>query len=121
MSAEPAPDEAQRRWLAALADGVWAAPLDAESVPVADAVGRVLAGDVVAVRSVPALAVAAMDGIAVRAADTAAAPVRLAASAFAPIDTGAPLPPGFDAVVRRERIAFDGAMKPPTGLVVPSV
>ena len=109
MSAEPAPDEAQRRWLAALADGGWVAPLDAESVPVADAVGRVLAGDVVAVRSVPALAVAAMDGIAVRAADTAAAPVRLAASAFAPIDTGAPLPPGFDAVVRRERIAFDGA------------
>lgn len=109
MSAEPGADEARRRWRAALDDAGWVAPLESERVPIGAAVGRVLAGDAAAVRAVPALAVAAMDGIAVRAAETAGAPVRLAAGAFAPIDTGAPLPAGFDAVVRRERVALDGA------------
>ena len=109
MSAEPSAAEALRRWLAALADGGWVAPGEVERVPVAAAAGRVLAAGLRAVRPVPALAVAAMDGIAVRAADTAGAPVRLATGAFASVDTGAPLPAGFDAVVRRERVRADGA------------
>lgn len=45
-----------------------------------------------------------MDGIAVRAADFAAVPVRLGADRFVDIDTGDPLSPPHDAVVMRERL-----------------
>jgi len=57
-----------------------------------------------------------MDGIAVRAdnaatdsasTDSAPSPRRLAASAFAWIDTGDPLPAGMDTVVERERVRID--------------
>jgi putative molybdopterin biosynthesis protein len=78
-----------------------------------DALGCVLAEPVWAARSSPAYPAAAMDGIAVTAADTArAAPgrvVRLAAGAFDVVDTGNPLPPGRDAVVMREQVRFDGS------------
>ena len=92
------------------------------AVPLADALGCVLAGDVVAPEPVPPWANSAMDGYAVRAADLAAAssdrPVSLpvvatvAAGAAADVQvragqavrimTGAPLPPGADAVVMVE-------------------
>jgi putative molybdopterin biosynthesis protein len=52
-----------------------------------------------------------MDGIAVRAADTAGAapdrPLRLDGTRFDLVDTGDPLPAGRDAVVMRERVAFE--------------
>ena len=93
--------------------------LPAEDAPILDAVGQTLAADVRAPFDVPALANSAMDGYAVRAADTAGA------SAAAPaalrvigqiqagglptlpvgpgeavrIMTGAPVPQGADAVV----------------------
>jgi molybdopterin molybdotransferase len=89
------------------------------AIPVADALGLVLAEDVVASEQVPPFANTAMDGFAVRAADTAAAPVELEvletiAAGHAPtaqvgagqasrIFTGAPIPPGADAVVMVER------------------
>ncbi len=88
-------------------------------VTVADALGLVLAEDVVAAEQVPPFANTAMDGFAVRAADTAGAPVELAivetiAAGHAPtsavgpgqasrIFTGAPIPEGADAVVMVER------------------
>jgi putative molybdopterin biosynthesis protein len=56
-----------------------------------------------------------MDGIAVRAADTIGAsetaPVLLAAEHFEVVDTGDPLPSGYDAVVMREHVhrTSDGA------------
>ncbi|HEY2832347.1 MAG TPA: molybdopterin biosynthesis protein [Sporichthyaceae bacterium] len=77
-------------------------------VPVADAVGRVTADAVWATRSSPAFDSAAMDGIAVRAADTAGAaettPVLLGDEDFRVVDTGDPLPAGYDAVVMREHV-----------------
>lgn len=85
-----------------------------EVVPLAEALGRRLAADVVATQSVPPFDHAAMDGFAVRAADVASAPVSLPVTGavaagdevtpLAPgtavrIMTGAPVPPGADLVV----------------------
>jgi molybdopterin molybdotransferase len=107
-----------------------AAPLPAEPVELAEALGRALASDVTAERPLPPFDSSAMDGFAVRAVDLAAAgddsgrggpvaptrlrvvgesraghPARLAlreGEAVA-ISTGAMLPAGADAVVRVER------------------
>jgi putative molybdopterin biosynthesis protein len=77
-------------------------------LPVGEAVGRVTAEPVWALRSSPAFDSAGMDGIAVRAADTIGAgettPVLLGAGEFEVIDTGDPLPAGYDAVVMREHV-----------------
>ena len=98
-------------------------PLGAEDTALLDALDRVLAEDVVAEMNIPPFQNSAMDGYAVRAADTRGAspdnPVTLrviedvAAGAVpqrtvepgtaARIMTGAPLPPGADAVVRFEQ------------------
>src|SRR5215468_8433952 len=51
------------------------APLPAETVPLADAHGRVLTADLVAQRTQPPADVSAMDGYAVRAADVARSPL----------------------------------------------
>jgi putative molybdopterin biosynthesis protein len=81
------------------------------------ALGRVLAEPVWARRSSPPFDAAAMDGIAVRAADTIGAgettPVRLAAAAYEAVDTGDPMPDGADAVVMREHVQEmgDGAVE----------
>ncbi|KHJ60613.1 molybdopterin molybdotransferase MoeA, partial [Burkholderia glumae] len=101
-----------------------AAPLaQTETVPTLDALGRVLAVDVVSPLDVPPMAISAMDGYAVRVADLtqgtrrlpvsqripaghAAAP--LAAGTAARIFTGAPLPPGADAVVMQEQAEAAG-------------
>ncbi len=97
------------------------------SMPLAQALGRVTAVAVVSEEAVPPFDNSAMDGFAVRAADTATAPVSLAvvatlAAGEAPsaevgpgqavrIMTGAPLPPGADAVIMVEQTApgHDGA------------
>ena len=89
--------------------------LPAEPVPVAEAAGRVLAADVRSRIDHPAFTNAAMDGYAVRGADTpgrlrlvgesrAGAPFagRLGAGEATTISTGAVLSPGADAVLRRE-------------------
>jgi molybdopterin molybdotransferase len=95
------------------------------AVPLAGALGRVSAEVVVAGETVPPFDNSAMDGFAVRAADTAGAPVVLdvvdtvaaGASPTRPVGpgqavrimTGAPLPEGADAVVMVERtVARDG-------------
>jgi putative molybdopterin biosynthesis protein len=93
----PAPDEALEIWLGSLAAAGWRVPLEAEDVTLHEALGRVLVADLHARHDVPNTRCAAMDGFAVRAADTGAGP--LPAGAFAPIDTGEPVPDGFDAVV----------------------
>lgn len=82
--------------------------VDVVRVPVGEAVGRVSAEPVWAVRSSPAFDASAMDGIAVRSADTVGAaettPVVLGRDDFEVVDTGDPLPPGCDAVVMREHV-----------------
>ena len=93
-----------------------ATPLDAEDVRVADAAGRVLAEAARAVTDLPPFDSSAMDGFAVRAADTPGAlSVVGHASAGSPesrelgpgeaivISTGAVVPAGADAVVPVER------------------
>ncbi|MEM7141168.1 MAG: gephyrin-like molybdotransferase Glp [Actinomycetota bacterium] len=95
------------------------------AVALADAAGLVLATDVVATEIVPPFDNTAMDGFAVVAADTVGAPVTLdvvgtVAAGSAATDamgsgqsmrimTGAPMPPGADAVVMVERTVYDEA------------
>jgi len=119
-------DEAYRRLLAR-------AHLTAsESVPLTDAVGRVLVNPkVLAAIDVPPFANSAMDGFALRAAD-APGPLRLAGEVAAGqgdlptvepgtavrIMTGAPLPPGADAVVPiEEAVESDGAVSVPDAVL----
>jgi putative molybdopterin biosynthesis protein len=112
--------EAWSRWIAALeAAGRWG-PLEAETVPLDRALGRVTAVPVFASLSAPHYHAAAMDGYAVRAADTATAsdntPVRLALSADGPahyLDTGDPLPPWADAVIPIENVQLLDDRPPP--------
>ena len=79
-----------------------------ETIPVRDALGRVLAGPVKALASVPAYHAAAMDGIAVKASDTFGAlpekPIILSRDAGNMVDTGDPIPDGKDAVVMIEQV-----------------
>ena len=77
-----------------------------------EALGRVTAAPVWALRSSPAYDASAMDGIAVRAADTLGATETSPRSlpAHAVVDTGDPLPEGFDAVVMREHVHWEGGV-----------
>ncbi len=103
-------------------------PLEVESIPILEALGRVLAEDVHADMDIPPLPNTAMDGYAVRAEDTRGAsqdhPVRLRILQDLPagyvadaevqpgtairIMTGAPIPRGADAVVRFEDTRQEG-------------
>jgi molybdenum cofactor synthesis domain-containing protein len=78
-----------------------------ETIPVRDALGRVLAGPATALASVPAYHAAAMDGIAVKASDTFGAlpekPILLPRDAGVMVDTGDPIPDEKDAVVMIEQ------------------
>ena len=92
--------------------------LGSEMVALERSLGRVLAQDILANRDLPPFDVSAMDGFAVRSTDLAAAPaifkivediragdmptVTLLAGQCARIMTGAPMPPGADAVIRVE-------------------
>jgi molybdopterin molybdotransferase len=110
VSALPRIDEALALVLARVA------PLEAEDVPVAQAAGRVLAVPAVALTDLPPFDSSAMDGFAVRAADTpgsltvvgesaAGKPAtrELGAGEAIGISTGAVVPAGADAVVPVER------------------
>jgi putative molybdopterin biosynthesis protein len=102
-------DEAYRAFFGALEEAGWAPPLPGEPVPLAEALGRVLAEPVWALTSSPHYYAAAMDGIAVRAADTVGAsesnPVRLRLGTEAQwVDTGDPLPPDANAVIMLEHL-----------------
>jgi molybdopterin molybdotransferase len=103
--------------LSRVLDGV--EPLPSETVPIAEASGRVLAADLAALRSQPPAAVSAMDGYAVRAADVAGRSAELKlvgevtagrpfAGSIGPgeaarIFTGGVVPPGADAVIVQEQ------------------
>jgi molybdopterin molybdotransferase len=123
VSGHPAPAGSLLRLEEALArmlDGV--APLGGEDVPIEDALGRVLAEDVLARDTLPPWDDSAMDGFAVRSVDVAAAsataPVvlrvtgevaaghrastRVTEGTTVRVLTGAPMPAGADAVVRVE-------------------
>jgi molybdopterin molybdotransferase len=102
-------------------------PLEAESVPILETLGRVLCEDIVADAAIPPHDNSAMDGYAVRHADLASSDApRLAVIGQVPagavwegtlqpgqalrIMTGAPMPAGADTVVRFEdTVALGGA------------
>ena len=100
------------------------APTPTAVVPVGEADGLVLRAPISAPEAVPPFDNTAMDGFAVRSVDTIGAPVELAVvdtlpAGVAPtrvvdageairIMTGAPMPPGADAVVMVERTAAVG-------------
>ncbi|MGZ3599719.1 MAG: molybdopterin molybdotransferase MoeA [Ktedonobacterales bacterium] len=97
-------------------------PLDAEDVPLPDALGRVLAQDAISAEQLPAFTNSAMDGYAVRSEDTLGASPQtpralrlvgevpagrvyegiVGAGEAVRILTGAPLPEGADAVLQQE-------------------
>lgn len=93
--------------------------METETLALAAGLGRVAAEEIRAAEAIPQTPRAAMDGYALRAADTARAPARLAVRGFRPagtdvpvgiprgtcveIATGAVVPAGCDAVVEVER------------------
>jgi molybdopterin molybdotransferase len=98
-------------------------PFAAETVPLADASGRVLANDLKALRDQPPFAASAMDGYAVRAAETKVGATlkvvgmsragerfsgSLTPGAVVRIFTGAPMPDGADSVLIQEDADRDG-------------
>ncbi|MEX5296446.1 molybdopterin molybdotransferase MoeA [Kocuria sp. CPCC 205268] len=111
-----------------------------ETVPLAAAPGRVLAGDLVAPLSLQPFDNSQMDGFAISAADSRAAPGEdgrvpfavvapvpaghvpgpLAPGEAAPVMTGAPLPPGADAVVPVEESLPGGFPAPGTLVRLPA-
>ena len=107
--------------------------LATRALPLGEALGRVTAAEVVAAHDVPSFANSAMDGYAVRATDTpgtlrvtgtTAAGAAPAAAAVGPgeavrIMTGAPMPPGADAVVMVERTSPAGEGKVAVELASP--
>jgi putative molybdopterin biosynthesis protein len=97
--------------------------LPAITVAVAEAAGLVTAAPVWAVRSSPPFDAAAMDGIAVRAADTLGAsettPLWLGPDGYDVTDTGDPMPEGRDAVVMREHVHYDDAGRAELRAAVP--
>ena len=97
---------------------------DSESLPVVEALGRVLAEDIRSEIDVPPLANSAMDGYAIRIADvqpggetrlrvTQRIPAgevgaAIEAGTAARIFTGAPVPPNADAVIMQEQVCVEG-------------
>ncbi len=103
-------------------------PLPAEDVPLEQSLGRVLAADAASVVDLPPFDRSAMDGYAVRSADTgpgvrlrlagevaagdAGADTRLAPGTALGITTGAPIPPGADAILQVELASVaDGSVE----------
>lgn len=104
------------------------APLPAQTVAVAEAQGRVLAEDVLSQRMLPPADCSAMDGYAIHSAATrsasaespvelrvafevaagGAAEIALGQDEAARIFTGAPIPPGADAVIMQEHVEVEG-------------
>jgi molybdopterin molybdotransferase len=112
-------EEALSRILAGVGE-----PMPAEEVPFTHGLGRILAEDVTAALTQPPVAVSAMDGYAVRSADVASVPAKLAVIGTAPagrpfdgvvgrgqavrIFTGAAVPEGADAIVIQEDAEASG-------------
>ncbi len=124
FTALPSPREALQRYRAALT----LSPLETETVPLPEGLGRVLAADAVSAEDLPPFDRSTVDGFAVRAADAGAAaaatPVslrrvgevrmgegtalRLRPGETARVPTGGMLPAGADAVVMQEHTGGPG-------------
>src|SRR4030042_2577761 len=101
--------EAIAKWLTKLDSEGAMRPLSGETIKVVNSLGRVTAGAVIAKISSPFYHSSAMDGYAVRFADTFGAsertPTRLKIKEQAVyVDTGDPMPDGFNAVIMIEDV-----------------
>jgi putative molybdopterin biosynthesis protein len=111
----PDPETAYAQWTDACSRAGWQpGDEDTEQVSLADGLGRVAAQPVTARWPSPREDCAAMDGIAVEAgifgsADNNCpnATSRRISRGFTLIDTGDPLPPGTDTVIKREHVTID--------------
>jgi putative molybdopterin biosynthesis protein len=108
LESTPLP-EALSVWLAGLRKGGLLRALSGEKIAVIDSLGRVSAAAVSAKISSPFYHSAAMDGYTVKFAETFGAsepgPLRLKVEAQAvPVDTGDPIPEGFNAVIMIEEV-----------------
>ena len=111
--------------------GSFRTPEATEAIPLEEADGRVLCRDIVAPRDVPHYDRSAMDGYAVRAADTfgssrdaglflrLTAEGRLGHGECRPMHTGSPIPEGADAVVMIENTEAAGSRVEVLGQVAP--
>jgi putative molybdopterin biosynthesis protein len=102
-------NDAQNLWHQKLANSGCLQPLQAETIAVDEALGRITAEPVFASLSSPFYNASAMDGIAVRFKDTIGAsetnPIRLSlGTMFEYVNTGNALPDKFDAVVMIEDV-----------------
>ena len=100
-------DEATARYTAALSQAGALSPSQPKRVPIQDALDRITAEPVWAARSVPHYDASAMDGVAVRSADTVGvsetSPITLTLPEQSVwVDTGDPIPDDFDAVIMIE-------------------
>ena len=116
---DPTRLEAAANWRKALIQASWFETCATEEVAVTEAMGRVTAESVIAVRSVPHYAGSAMDGFAVRSADTREAvldaPITLSLQSgneavmqgtAVAVNTGDALPPGADSVIMKEHVGW---------------
>ncbi len=100
-------DEARARYDEALFSAGALKHTRSEIIPIQDGLGRITAAPVWAARSAPHYDSAAMDGVAVRSGDTTGATETSPLSLTLPdqarwVDTGEPVPVGFDAVIMVE-------------------
>ena len=114
---DPTRLEAAGLWRQALDEAGWWATCAVEEVNVVDALGRMTARPVFAIRPVPHYAGSAMDGFAVRSADTLDASLEnrvhlrivspdetVTAGTAVWVDTGDALPLGADSVIMQEHV-----------------
>jgi len=103
-------DDARKLWMSHLNSLGFLTP-EVETIMIQDALNRITGQAVYARRSAPHYPAAAMDGIAVRAADTYGAteksPIYIKSNKYIEVDTGDYVPDGYDAVVMIEDVNFE--------------
>jgi putative molybdopterin biosynthesis protein len=114
--------EALSRWLTKLDSEGITKPFSGDTVSVSDALGRVTAEAVIARVSSPFYHSSAMDGYAVRFTDTFGAsertPMKLRiGSGAVPVNTGDPMPDGFNAVIMIEDVNIIRAVSKEHGVI----
>lgn len=103
-------DEARTMWMDYINSIGFSQP-QAETIYIRDALNRINSRAIYARRSSPHYPAAAMDGIAVRAADTYGAtersPILIEPGKYMEVDTGDYIPDGYDAVIMIEDVNFE--------------
>lgn len=103
-------EEAQERWINELEFQAIAGLTQAQTIPVKESRGRVTASAVCAKVASPHFYMSALDGMAVKSSETYLAsetPIKLKIEKQAVfVDTGSPIPKGFDAVIPINEVKF---------------